>query len=254
MAKNTLEKAMPHIFKVEGGYVDHPRDPGGATNLGITIGTLRAWRKAPVSKSDVRNLSKSEATAIYKAQYWDKVAGDELPAGLDYAMFDFGVNSGPSRAVKFLQRILGVSVDGVIGVMTLEAVGKFPVQQLIRRLCSDRLAWLRRLKTWDAFGRGWSRRIHHVQDTALAFVKDNPAPEPVIVDPTPRDEPANTEKRVTETLKDPATWGPLTGLIGGLGSILSGSGPVQWALAAIMVLGFGVGIYLLIRKIQKDDL
>lgn len=250
MAIETLERAMPHVFKVEGGYVDHPRDPGGATNLGVTQATLRAWRKKPVTKADVKALTHDEATAIYKAQYWDKVAGDQLPAGLDYAMFDFGINSGPRRAVEFLQRILGVKVDGVIGVMTLEAVSRHPVNHLIKRLCDARIAWLRKLKTWDTFGKGWTRRIEHVRATALSFAVHNEGPEPKASQPTRPEEP---EKKITETLKDPATWGPATGVISGLGSVLSGSGPVQWALAAIMVIGFGVGMYLLVKKLEKVD-
>jgi len=251
MANQTLAKAMPHVFKVEGGYVDHPRDPGGATNLGVTLATLRAWRKRPVSKADVKALGKTEATAIYKAQYWDKVAGDDLPAGLDYAMFDFGINSGPSRAVKFLQRILGVKVDGVIGAMTLEAVTKHPTVHLIKKLCDERIAWLRRLNTWDTFGKGWTRRIEHVRATALSFVMDQEPPEPKASQPSrPADVP---EKKITETLKDPATWGPLTGVVSGIGSVLSGTGPAQYALAAIMVIGFAVGMYLLVKKLQKDD-
>jgi lysozyme family protein len=252
MATQTIAKAMPHVFKVEGGYVDHPRDPGGATNLGVTLATLRAWRKKPVSKADVKALSHEEATAIYKYQYWDKVAGDSLPAGLDYAMFDFGINSGPSRAVKFLQRILGVKVDGVIGAMTLEAVTKHPTVHLIKRLCDDRIAWMRRLKTWDTFGKGWTRRVEHVRATALSFVSGSPITEPAPKASQPS-RPEEPEKKITETLKDPATWGPLTGVVSGLGSVLSGEGPAQYALAAIMVIGFGVGMYLLVKKLQKDD-
>ena len=251
MALSTLEKEMPHVFKVEGGYVDHPRDPGGATNLGVTIGTLRAWRGRPVSKADVKALTKEEATAIYKAQYWDKVAGDDLPAGLDYAMFDFGINSGPSRAVKFLQRILGVKADGVIGVMTLEAVRQRPAVALISELCNARLAWLRRLKTWGTFGKGWTCRIEHVRATALSFASLNDAPEPKASQPS---RPSHVhEKKITETLKDPAAWGPLTGVVSGIGSVMSGEGPAQYALAAIMVIGFGVGMYLLVKKLQKED-
>lgn len=250
MAIDTLSKAMPHVFKVEGGYVDHPRDPGGATNLGVTFATLRAWRGKPITKADVKALTKQEATAIYKAQYWDKVAVDQLPAGLDYAMFDFGINSGPRRAVEFLQRVLGVKVDGVIGVMTLEAVAQHPVNHLVKSLCDARLAWLRKLKTWNTFGKGWTRRIEHVRSTALSFALHNDGPEPKASQPTRPEEP---EKKITETLKDPAAWGPLTGVISGLGSVLSGAGPVQYALAAIMVFGFGVGMYLLVKKLQKDD-
>ena len=249
----TLSKAMPHVFKVEGGYVDHPSDPGGATNLGVTIATLRAWRKRSVSKADVKALTKEEATAIYKAQYWDKVMGDELPAGLDYAMFDFGINSGPRRAVEFLQRIVKVKVDGVIGVMTLDAVSRYPVPQLIRRLCDDRLAWLRTLNTWNVFKTGWTRRVEHVRATSLSFAVGSPKTEPEPQASQPSTPHAVPEKKITETLKDPTTWGPLTGVVSGIGSLLSGTGPAQWALAAIMVVGFGVGMYLLVKKLQHED-
>lgn len=103
------------VLEYEGGFVNHPRDPGGATNMGITRRTLAAWRGHPVSVQDVRDLTKSEAMAIYKAHYWDAVQGDRLPRGLDYAVYDYAVNSGPGRAARDLQRCLGVTVDGIIG-------------------------------------------------------------------------------------------------------------------------------------------
>jgi hypothetical protein len=114
-----LEEVLWH----EGGYADNPRDPGGATNLGITIATLGEWRGRAVTKADVKALTREEAAAIYRARYWKRVRGDALPAGLDLAVFDFAVNSGPARAVKALQRELGVAQDGLVGPVTLGALG-----------------------------------------------------------------------------------------------------------------------------------
>src|SRR5690554_3967496 len=135
------------ILASEGGYVDHPSDPGGATNLGITHRTLAAWRGKPVTKQDVRNLTRAEALEIYKAQYWRTSGADRMPAGLDYAVFDYAVNSGPARAVKDLQRVLGVGVDGVVGAQTLAAIAARKAADLIRALCDRRRAFVRALNT-----------------------------------------------------------------------------------------------------------
>lgn len=122
MAKDSFAKSMPHVFTEEGGYVDNRKDPVGATNLGITISALPAWEGRKVSKAQVRALTKDKATSIYKANYWDAIKGDDLPSSVDYAVFDFAINSGPARAVKFLQRVVGISDDGVAGAKTLAAV------------------------------------------------------------------------------------------------------------------------------------
>src|SRR5690606_31875174 len=105
-----------------------------------------------------------EAGKIYRAQYWDTVRGNELPDGLDYAMFDYAINSGPARAIKELQRVLNVSADGVIGVQTLAAVAEANTANLITALMDRRLAFLKGLKTWPTFGRGWSRRVAEVRE------------------------------------------------------------------------------------------
>lgn len=148
------------ILASEGGFSDHPADPGGATNFGITQQTLAGWRGRPANRHDVKALSKTEALSILKAQYWDAIRGDELPAGLDYALFDYAVNSGPARAVKDLQRILEIEADGILGGATLAAIRKYAnVVGLIEALCSRRWAFVQRLSTFKTFGEGWKRRI-----------------------------------------------------------------------------------------------
>lgn len=144
----------------EGGYSNHPDDPGGPTNHGITQATLRAFRKRSVSVQDVRNLSLNEANQIYVENYWAPIWGDQLPAGLDYAMFDFGINSGVGRAVRELQKLLpGCAVDGVMGKKTLALVEAQDVTELIQKLCAARLHFCSTLRNWKTFGRGWTYRI-----------------------------------------------------------------------------------------------
>ena len=177
------------MLRHEGGYVDHVRDPGGATNRGITLQTLRDWRGKSVTKADVQNLTEAEAILIYEANYWNRINGDNLPYGVDFAVMDFAVNSGVSRAAIFLQEIVGVAPDGKIGPLTLEAVHKWDSVKLIEKLCANRLAFLKRLSTWDTFGKGWSRRVsevlHLAKDMAIALPQP-PANEP---EPLPTKKP-----------------------------------------------------------------
>lgn len=101
--KSNFQKVMPYIFSEEGGYADNPADPGGATNMGITIATLSAWDGHQVSPEDVKEMTPATATQIYQAQFWNKIDGDNLPSGLDDALFDFSVNSGPAGTARMLQ-------------------------------------------------------------------------------------------------------------------------------------------------------
>lgn len=147
----------------EGGYVNHPKDPGGATNRGVTQATYDGYRRRMnLAKRSVKEITMAEVMAIYKSQYWDVVKGDELPAGLDYAVYDFSVNSGASRAVKFLQELLGVKADGMLGNQTLGALAEFSpedMRELIQNYCEKRWNWMKTLKTWSTFGTGWTRRV-----------------------------------------------------------------------------------------------
>lgn len=159
----TFETCHPWVLTHEGGFVKHPNDPGGATNQGITQRTYDAWRLVMgLPTRDVRQLEAHERDTIYRDQYWDKVWGDLLPAGLDYALYDFSVNSGPARAVSFVQELVGMKgaeVDGIMGVKTLAAIMERDPVQLSVALCSKRMRWLRTLKIFADFGVGWGRRV-----------------------------------------------------------------------------------------------
>ncbi|HBQ33233.1 MAG TPA: acetylmuramidase [Ochrobactrum anthropi] len=251
MAKGTFAKAMPHVFSEEGGYVDLKADPGGATNLGITIATLSAWEGRKVSKAEVRALTKAKATDIYRENYWNKVAGDDLPAGVDYAVFDFAINSGPARAVKMLQKVVGADQDGVIGAKTLAAVRKMAADRIINALCDARLAWLKGLGTFATFGKGWTSRVSRVRSRALAFSRDS-APVPSPVPQVPTGKAVQSDTSLKTVLSKPESWGPLGGLISGVSAMASGSGPMQWALAVAMVALVGVGLYFFIQRVRKE--
>ena len=177
--KDNFETCLAHVLQSEGGYVDHPSDPGGATNMGITIATLRTWRGRSVTKADVKALTRTEAAAIYRKNYWDAVRGDDLPRGLDLVAFDAAVNSGPSRGARWLQEALGVNPDGVIGPKTIAAAKDAHKEAVIDRACSIRLNWLRTLPHWPTFGKGWSRRVDGVRADAKSMAADHVTVTPV---------------------------------------------------------------------------
>ena len=168
-ANFTASLALTLLY--EGGWSNHPRDPGGATMCGITQRVYDEDREARrLPRQSVRLSTEAERAAIYRHRYWDTTRGDELPAGVDYAVFDFAVNSGVGRAVRTLQRIVGVDEDGMAGRYTLAAVARYDAQYqttaLTDALCHARLQFLRGLATFDTFGKGWTRRVMGTQDGA----------------------------------------------------------------------------------------
>jgi len=166
MSASNFAPSLARVLQHEGGYVDDPADPGGATNRGVTQAVYDDWRAAEKLPSrSVKDINGYEIGAIYKKLYWDKCRCDELPSGVDYAVFDFAVNSGPTRAIRYLQRAVGVSDDGMIGPATLAAVNAKPAQTLIDAISDARLAFLEQLPTFARFGRGWSQRVNDVRAT-----------------------------------------------------------------------------------------
>jgi lysozyme family protein len=156
----------------EGGYVDHPKDPGGRTNLGVTQRVWEEWMGRPVTEKEMRALTPLMVKPLYKRKYWDAVRADDLVAGVDYCVFDVAVNSGPGRAIKFLQSSVGVTADGGFGPATLAAVKKAEEDptRLIELYCAKRLEFLQSLRTFETFGKGWSRRVAEVKEKALKML------------------------------------------------------------------------------------
>jgi lysozyme family protein len=171
-----FQRALSLVLKHEGGFVDHPRDPGGATNKGVTIGTFRRYVKTNGTVADLKAITNEQVALVYRRHYWNAVKADELPSGVDYAVFDFAVNSGPGRAARYLQACIGAAVDGAIGPQTIAACRQLPADQIIENLCDDRMDFLRALKTWKTFGKGWTNRVTGVRKEALLMAVDKDAP------------------------------------------------------------------------------
>lgn len=174
--------------KWEGGWSDHPSDPGGKTMYGVTQATLSEWLGRPATGAEIRSLTKQQALAIYRDRYWKRVGGDQLPPGVDLCVYDFGVNSGPGRAVKSLQAALGAKADGWVGELTIEALRNVNLREIVNTLCDRRLAFLKSIRDkdgnllWATFGKGWGNRVADVRRRALAMATGAPQPQPNLRD------------------------------------------------------------------------
>ena len=158
------------MLKSEGGYVYHPSDPGGRTNLGVTQATWENWIGRQSDEAEMRGLTPEKVEPLYKKKYWDAVRGDELPVGLDYLMFDFAVNAGAGRAIKTLQTAVGVTPDGGFGPMTMAAVQAVDPVELIERFSQAKEDFYRSLITFATFGKGWLNRVADVKVKASAML------------------------------------------------------------------------------------
>lgn len=182
--KANFQKALKAVLVHEGGYSNHPKDPGGATMQGVTQRVYDAFRsKLGRPHRAVKLMDKAERDAIYKEQYWDAVRGDDLPSGVDYAVFDGAVNSGPVRALKWLQQSLKTyhgAIDGQMGLGTLRAVREDENNDaLIDRMCDRRMAFLGALGTWPVFKKGWTKRVAGVRAMGKAMASGKTLPKPV---------------------------------------------------------------------------
>lgn len=164
--QSNYEHCLELILHHEGGYVNHPKDPGGETNLGVTKRVYEEWG----GTKDMKDLTVEDVAPIYEKNYWGRVKGDDLPSGLDLCVFDFAVNAGPGRAAKYLQRMIGTTVDGGIGPNTLRAVHNYieeeGLEAAIDTYQKNRQSYYEKLSTFETFGRGWTRRV--VETTASA--------------------------------------------------------------------------------------
>lgn len=167
--KNNFDIAFAKLLQHEGKFSNHPDDTGGITMYGITKVVWEEWIGHRVDEKAMRNLTPEKVKPLYRRKYWDAVRADALPSGVDYCVFDAAVNSGPGRAIKWLQQAIGVEQDGEIGPITLAAVRSANPKEVIRRYSAIRLAFLLELPTWKVFGRGWERRVAEVRNNATVL-------------------------------------------------------------------------------------
>jgi len=246
-----FDRAFEILRVHEGGYVNHPDDPGGATMKGITQRTYNAYRKR-VGKptASVRDITDYEVERIYKSQYWASIHADDLPDGVAYCVFDAAVNSGPGRAARWLQDIVGVKVDGIVGNETVAAVKGVPADEIINTYCDNRLAFMRSLAHWKTFGDGWKRRVAEVRAQSLEWaIRDDVVTE-THTSPQPKAEGkrsmvASAKKFVKDKAAATAAGGSL---LGGITPLANGDGPVQYALAAVFVIVVLAAIWFLFRE------
>jgi len=164
------QKSFELMLKSEGGYVNNPADPGGRTNLGVTQATWENWVGRPSDEAEMRSLTADKVEPLYKKKFWDAVRGDELPVGLDYLVFDFGVNAGPGRAIKVMQSAVGVTPDGGFGPLTLAAVQAIDPVELIEKFSQAKEDFYRSLGTFATFGKGWLNRVADVKVKANSML------------------------------------------------------------------------------------
>ena len=175
MAASSYDEALARLLVHECGFSNHPSDPGGPTNWGITIFDARAYWKKDATAADVRDMPVEVAKDIYRSKYWGAMRCDELPAGIDYAAFDYGVNSGIGRSGRVLRRVIGLT--GETSAITDEVIAtanRCNAAVVIDAICDERLAFLQGLRTWPTFGNGWGRRVREVRAAALAMTRTAP--------------------------------------------------------------------------------
>ena len=165
--KETYHSAITKVFEDEGGYSNDAGDPGGPTNFGITIHDARMYWKHDATANDVRNMPKSIAEDIYDKHYATPLHYNDLPAGVDYAVLDYGINSGIRRSARILQKLVGAHVDGDIGPETIKDTNQMDPIKLVNAIYDERLRFLKNLRTWHIFGKGWGRRIKEGRALAL---------------------------------------------------------------------------------------
>lgn len=299
MAEASYRPGLQLVLAHEGGYVNHPADPGGATNKGVTQRVYDNYRRRKgLPIRSVRFIENHEVEEIYRGGYWDEVKGDDLPAGLDYAVFDYAVNSGASKAVKDLQRTLnananyfGVSgqlkVDGAVGDATILAActaANADEVELIQKYCNRRMGFLKSLKTFKTFGRGWTRRVlgdkpheyadegdNGVMDYAVMMAKKDlayPIPKEALPTPIGAKEGEMPAKAIVADQKVTATKGGVGSIVAGIGvsgnTVIAAADQVKpyiddsivgklalGAFALMMVVGIAILVYDFFQK-QKE--
>ena len=170
--KKNFDKCLAMLLKHEGGFVDHPKDPGGMTNLGVTKAVYDKWIGKESTEAEMCGLTQDDVAPIYKKNYWDRCKCDQLPSGADWSVFDWAVNSGTGRASKAMQKIVGAKQDGAIGPKTLQMIANEKAEFLVERMYDQRQSFYEKLNTFETFGRGWTRRNKETKETALELIHE----------------------------------------------------------------------------------
>lgn len=176
--KGNFETCLREVLRHEGGWSNHSEDPGGITNLGVTKATYEDWVGHPVTEKIMRGLTVENVKPLYKTKYWDALRCDDLPYGVDLCVFDFGVNAGPNRAVRYLQRMIGAKEDGILGPHSLSLMNQFVRErgkiEAVTIYQDMRREYYKLLKTFPTFGKGWMKRVRDIEMVAIILAKRAP--------------------------------------------------------------------------------
>ena len=167
---SNFEKSLALILKHEGKFVNHKDDPGGMTNLGVTRNAWMDWVKHGVDEATMKSLTEDMVAPLYRMKYWDACLCDQLPSGVDYLVFDFAINAGPSRAIKTIQRALKITADGVIGPVTIKAIQGANAEDFITDFTHAKEVFYRGLSTFNIFGKGWLNRVADSKKSAEEMI------------------------------------------------------------------------------------
>ncbi len=236
---------LPIVLRHEGGKVDNPRDPGGRTNMGIIQRTYNGYRSS-IGKAhqDVFLIAKIEVAAIYTRDYWGKIRGAKLPHGVDLATFDSAVNSGPRQGVKWLQGALGVNRDGGMGPVTIKAVSKAHAAPVVVAMCSARMGFLRRLRHWSTFKRGWTRRVAEIEAKGVAMACVGKAATQAEL------KRQKKKARIKQTANETGVAG--TG-VGGSGMATQAADMPEWLIAVLILAGVAALAVFIIQRFRHRD-
>ena len=244
-----FDACLPHILLHEGGWSDDPLDNGGATMQGITISVYTAWMGLPVdtaehlasAKAALRAITPEVRDDIYRRQYWDPLIAGQLPVGIDLAVFDYGVNSGIGRASKTLQRCIGCTADGHIGAVTLSAVYAADPIAVIQSICEERRRFLRQIKTFYHFGKGWLARVDDIEDAAIKMVHAQSAPDSMPIMSfaalSPEHAPTETDAKRSAKAPEPVATDSMAKSTTGIGAIVAGIGAIASLVREMNGLG-----------------
>lgn len=236
-SESVFDRALAHVLEMEGGFTEDPHDPGGPTNLGITLGVFAAWRKVPLTPanrakltSDLKAIDRATVREIYRSRYWVAASCDELPAPLAFMHFDAAVNHGVGNAMRFLQEAVGAGVDGEIGPETRAAIAAAEIGRALDTYAAIRKRRYRALPHFWRFGRGWLRRadatLRRAHELAAETASLSPKPE------------GDTDMTTTQT--DPMTgkwWGHSITIWGTIVTILSTVLPALAPVTGVDVSG-----------------
>jgi lysozyme family protein len=248
LAQDIFDTALAHVFEMEGGYTDDPHDPGGPTNLGITLATYAMWRRIAVTpdtfaalKAELKSLDHATAAAIYRARYWRACHAEELPAPVALMHFDAAVNHGVGGSIRIFQQALNVTIDGEVGPETLGAATSQPPAEIVARYAEIRTARYRALPHFWRFGRGWLNRVTKTRAAALRLVTPTAT----------RKDPSMT---TLPTEIPPKWWGASMTIWGtiltAVSTVLPAIGPLFGIdITAEMITGFGHSITALFQAL-----